>query len=369
MRCKQSHILLLEPYYGGSHKEFLTGLQGCLDCQFTLLTLPARKWKMRMQLAAPWFIAQIIDLVEGGNVFDSILTSTFLDVAVLRSLLANQGIQLPLAVYFHENQFSYPGQVRDPGIFQFSSINFTTALCADTLAFNSRYNLDTFLTGIRWYLKKTADMNLRHLEESILAKSIILYPGLDLQHFSSLPIPKDESVSKWKNKHPVIIWNHRWEHDKDPETFFQGLFTLLEYDFKIIVLGQHFRHQPKIFSQAKDILADRLLHFGFAESRAEYISLLQQGDIIASTAKHEFFGLAVLEGVRAGCRPLVPDRLSYKELFPRQYRYAENNFAKELEKLFISPLPLFADEAKKLTDPYSWPVLASQYQKWLISSS
>ncbi|MCW5209466.1 DUF3524 domain-containing protein [Desulfobulbus sp. US1] len=44
------HILLLEPYYGGSHKAFLIGLQQQLDYRFTLLSLPARKWKMRMQL-------------------------------------------------------------------------------------------------------------------------------------------------------------------------------------------------------------------------------------------------------------------------------------------------------------------------------
>ena len=157
------HILLLEPYYGGSHKAFLIGLQQQLDYRFTLLSLPARKWKMRMQLAAPWFAERIVEMIAQSNTegnalgttcFDGILTSTFLDVAVLRSLLAAQGIHIPVAMYFHENQFSYPGQQHDPGIFQFASINFTSALCADRLAFNSRYNLETFLGGVRLFLKK-----------------------------------------------------------------------------------------------------------------------------------------------------------------------------------------------------------------------
>lgn len=67
--------------------------------------------------------------------------------------LSRARIHIPVVMYFHENQFSYPGQQHDPGIFQFASINFTSALCADRLAFNSRYNLETFLTGIRFYLK------------------------------------------------------------------------------------------------------------------------------------------------------------------------------------------------------------------------
>ncbi|MCI5163464.1 MAG: DUF3524 domain-containing protein, partial [Candidatus Electrothrix sp. AX5] len=143
------------------------------------------KWKTRMQLAAPWFAERIVEMIaqnnNQGKSFDGILTSTFLDVAVLRSLLAAQGIYLPLAIYFHENQFSYPGQTHDPGMLQFASINFNSALCADRLAFNSCYNLETFLDGICFYLKKSADMELCHLEEQIRKKSVILYPGIDFR--------------------------------------------------------------------------------------------------------------------------------------------------------------------------------------------
>jgi len=357
------HILLLEPYYGGSHKAFLTGLQKNVDCRFTLLTLPARKWKMRMQLAAPWFAEQIIQMLAAGEHFDRVLTSTFIDVAVLRSLLAGQGISLPLSVYFHENQFSYPGQVQDPGIFQFTSINFTSALCADRLAFNSNYNLESFLAGIRGYLKKAADMELRYLEERVREKSVVLYPGMD---FSCI----DDSVGARKpdGSPPVIVWNHRWEHDKDPDTFFAALFDLhQDHDFRLVVLGEHFCYQPDIFRRARLILADRLIHFGYVGDRQKYARLLKYGDIVVSTAKHEFFGMAVLEGVRAGCRPLVPDRLSYKELFGQKYRYPENGFKKHLARLLARPQTLASVEAKRMTEPYCWPVLAARYRDWLLA--
>ncbi len=354
---EQPRILLLEPYYGGSHKAFLTGLQHYVDCRFTLLSLPARKWKMRMQLSAPWFAEQIRNLVSNGACFDAILTSTFIDTAVLRSLLAGQGLYLPIGIYFHENQFSYPGQVHDPGIFQFTSINFTSALCADSLAFNSRYNLESFLTGIRGYLKKSADMELRFLEDRIRSQSTVLYPGLD---FSLI-----DSGQYKKNKQPVLVWNHRWEHDKDPETFFQTLFELQSLDFQLIVLGEQFRYQPDIFAKAQKLLSGRLIHFGYAENREEYTALLRQGDIVVSTALHEFFGMAILEGVRAGCRPVVPDRLSYPELFANQYRYPQNGLKKHLTALLTHVQPFSEKNSAAMTDPYSWPYLAEQYQDWL----
>jgi glycosyltransferase involved in cell wall biosynthesis len=352
-------VLLLEPYYGGSHKQFLTGLQHHVACKFSLLTLPARKWKMRMQLSAPWFAERIAQLVTAGSRFDAILCSTFLDVAVLRSLLANRGIYLPLGIYFHENQFSYPGQVPDHGMFQFSAINFTSALCADLLAFNSQYNLATFLQGVRGYLKKATDMKLFSCVDMVRAKATVMYPGMDYALI-------DKTPEQTKNSDPVIVWNHRWEHDKDPVTFFETLFALhKKYAFKLIILGEQFRHQPAIFSLAKQRLADRLLQFGYVQSKGEYAALLKQSDIIVSTAIHEFFGISVLEGVRAGCLPLVPDRLSYQELFPSQFRYSGDSLGKHLGRLLHSKSTLDSHQSRQLTDKYSWTKLAPLYSNWL----
>ncbi|MHC4927823.1 MAG: tRNA-queuosine alpha-mannosyltransferase domain-containing protein, partial [Planctomycetota bacterium] len=44
-----SSILVLESYYGGSHKAFLDGWLGRSEHDFTLLSLPPNKWKWRMR--------------------------------------------------------------------------------------------------------------------------------------------------------------------------------------------------------------------------------------------------------------------------------------------------------------------------------
>ena len=61
-------ILILEPYYGGSHKYFLDGLQKHVRANYHLLALPARNWKMRMQLSALWFVEQkTLSTPTGGS--------------------------------------------------------------------------------------------------------------------------------------------------------------------------------------------------------------------------------------------------------------------------------------------------------------
>ena len=57
-----------------------------------------------------------------------------------------------------------------------------------------------------------------------------------------------------------------------------------------------------------------VVHCGFEPDRAAYLRRLGECDVVVSTARHEFFGLAVAEALAAGCTPLLPDRLSYPEL-------------------------------------------------------
>lgn len=353
-------ILVLEPYFGGSHKAFLQGLVAHLPFEFEFLVLPARKWKWRMRFSAPYFAELLKDMEPP----DRILCSTFVDVAVLKGLAPAWIRDVPVATYFHENQFVYPVQVDDERDFHFAVTNLTTALASDSLAFNSRYNLDSFLAGCREIVNKIPDMpELRWIddEKKILAKSVILHPGHDFTEIDAAPEPAP-------NKVPVIVWNHRWEYDKNPELFFNALFELKGQgiDFRLIVLGQSFKWQPVIFAEAEKILAEQIIHFGYAKVRADYFQFLKQGDIVVSTANHEFYGIAVLEAVRAGCCPLLPKRLSYPELLPSEYLYEDHEFSARLKKLLAHPARLDNDKRLSLTRKFAWSELVEQYRSWLV---
>ncbi len=366
MMKKRNKVLVLEPYYGGSHRAFLDGLLHNIDCDYELFTLPPRKWKMRMQISAPWFVSQVSKLPNDDRSFDTVLCSTFIDVALLRALLVQLtgwNAKAKFLTYFHENQFAYPGQIQDKGIQQFTALNFTTALASDGLAFNSGYNLRTFLDNSRLFVKKASDMSIVEWYEGINDKSIVLHPGIDFSHIDKVP-------DSGREDHPVIVWNHRWEHDKNPEEFFDALYSLKKKGiaFRLIVLGESFRNVPDCFIQAKERLSEEILHYGYAESRKVYGELLKKGDVIVSTARHEFFGIAVLEAVRAGCIPVLPKRLAYPELFPKEFFYADNTLANALECLLTKGKMLSRQKLQRLTDPYCWTNVAASYDDWLFGS-
>ena len=62
-------ILALEPYYGGSHKAFLDGWSAASRHEFTLLTLPAYKWKWRMRHSAVTFSDDVRQRMAEGPLF------------------------------------------------------------------------------------------------------------------------------------------------------------------------------------------------------------------------------------------------------------------------------------------------------------
>ncbi len=79
-------VWALEPYYGGSHRQFLDGLSRHSSHEFSLLTLPGRHWKWRMHGGALTLADQARDLVGGGGRPDVFFASDMLDLPVFLRL-------------------------------------------------------------------------------------------------------------------------------------------------------------------------------------------------------------------------------------------------------------------------------------------
>ncbi len=303
-----AHILILEPYYGGSHARFVDGFCRHTRHTTTACTLPARFWKWRMHGAAVTLARQVL---RAGLQPDAIFASDMLDLTTFQALTRHALADVPAVLYMHENQLTYPpppGTKRD---LHYGWINYASMLAANRVLFNSRYHLNELFDELPRLLKHFPDFNNLETIDEVRAKSQILHLGVDLTRHDSERVAGDGGS-------PIILWNQRWEYDKAPATFFDALYTLAGegLEFRVILAGENFRNIPEEFEEARQRLGDRIIHYGWEDDPAAYSRLLWQADIVLSTAIHEFFGVATVEAMYCDCYPILPNHLAYPELLP-----------------------------------------------------
>ncbi|NMC71563.1 MAG: DUF3524 domain-containing protein [Myxococcales bacterium] len=327
-------ILYVEPYEAGSHAAFTRTLTAGLAADWTVLTLPGRHWKWRMRGTAAWLARERSRELRGP--FDAMLASAYLPLAELVGLAPSLAA-VPRLLYFHENQLAFPVRAEFAGErdLHFGFTQLVSALAADVCAFNSAWNRDSFLGAARELLDRMPDAVPEGWVEAVAERSVVLPLPVELPDHAGaegaeVPPGPERAAG------PVVLWNHRWEHDKGPERFFEALFRLADrgVPFRAAVCGERFREAPAVFEEARARLGPRLLHWGWIPERRAYLDLLARAQIVVSTARHEFFGLSVLEATHLGARPLVPDGLCYPEIYPPEFRYAgEAALEGELERL------------------------------------
>ncbi|MHB8765099.1 MAG: tRNA-queuosine alpha-mannosyltransferase domain-containing protein [Deferrisomatales bacterium] len=356
-------VVVAEPFWGGSHRASAEGWAAVSRHRLALETLPARFWKWRMRDAAFELARRLGPRVAAGEV-DLVFATDLLDLAHLKALLPRP---VPCALYFHENQVSHPGRPGDPGAerdLQFAFTNLASALAADRVAFNSAFQRDAFFAGLEELLRRMPDARPLWALDQLRGKTDVLALGVALADLPPRPPPDGGP--------PVVLWNHRWEHDKAPEVFFGVLGRLARRGvaFRVIVAGESFARHPEAFDEARAWLGDRLLHWGFAARREAYTALLARADVVVSTARQENFGLALVEAACAGAHPLAPHRLSYPEVLPPSlhesclYR-SDDDLEERLAGLLDGRLPRIPPaELRRLFTPCRWEERGPIFDDW-----
>ena len=300
-------ILALEPYYGGSHQAFLDGWSGAGRHDWTILPLPPYKWKWRMRHAALTFADDVTQRLAQGRRWDALFCSDMLNLPEFLGLAGSPAGHLPTVLYFHENQLTYPVRFESERDYQFAMTNMTSALAADAVWFNSAFHRDSFLTALDAFLRRMPDHQPMDAAERIRQKAQVHPPGI-------APLPERGE----REPGPLrILWAARWEHDKNPDDFFEALRILKARGvaFRVSVVGERFRESPEVFARAREEFAGQIDCWGYQEDKADYGAALHQADVFVSTAQHEFFGLSAIEATLAGAYPLLPKRLAYPEIF------------------------------------------------------
>jgi glycosyltransferase involved in cell wall biosynthesis len=211
----------------------------------------------------------------------------------------------------HENQLTYPlpdGAQRDMDA---ALTNWTSMAAADRVVFNSEFHRSAWFADLPQMLRTMPEPRHGELVDEVLERSTVAPVGVELGWL--------DSIQAMDPGPPLIVWNHRWEHDKRPDVMAAAIRRLLDkVDFRLAVLGEAPTGVPHELEGLPGLLGERLIQFGYAE-RPHYERILGSADVVLSTADHEFFGVAVVEAVAAGALPVLPNRLSYPELVPAKH--------------------------------------------------
>ncbi|MBS0002953.1 MAG: DUF3524 domain-containing protein [Thioalkalivibrio sp.] len=310
-------ILLLSAYRSASHGAWADWLAGSLDLMdWQIRELPGRHFRWRIR-GNP--LSWLDDLPLETP--DAVLATSMVDLATLRGLHPRIA-RAPTLYYFHENQFAYPIGQHQTRSLEPQIVQLYGALAADRLAFNSEYNRSSFLEGVEGLLKRMPDRVPGGVVDRLATRAEVL------------PVPVHPVPPGPERDRRLILWNHRWEYDKAPERFVDALLGLdaRGIEFRVALLGARPQRAPEMLTRLRERLGRRIDADGWLD-REPYERLLGRAAIAVSTALHEFQGLAMLEAVSAGVRPLVPDDLSYREQYPQRYRYPPGDGAALLERL------------------------------------
>lgn len=356
---------MVEPYFSGSHQSWAEGFQANSTHEVHLLTLPGRFWKWRMFGGSLTLARQAVDLAAKTGPPDVVLASDMLDLA---SFLGHSQPHLGnphTILYMHENQLTYPLSPTARDDLAYAYMNWSSMVKADQVWFNSDYHRDSLLEATSQFLGHFPDHRHSSLMEEVASKVRVHPVGVDLEWVNDAA----------KTDPPLIVWNQRWEYDKDPARFLNALYRLMttESEFRVAICGENFRNVPSEFDEAAERLGTNLTHIGYA-GIDEYRRILNDASVVVSTAKHEFFGVAAVEAMAAGAVPVFPNNLSYPGLIPRDI-HSETlyNSDSELDELLAESI---SDTARRRTiakvvvaamDRYSWIMVVPEYDAALRS--
>jgi len=122
------------------------------------------------------------------------------------------------------------------------------------------------------------------------------------------------------------------------------------------VVGEQFERVPDAFVEMRERYADRILVWGYRDTRAEYLDVLRSGDIALVTAHHDFFGISVLEAAAAGLHVIAPRELAYPDHFSNDQLCDRQELGVAFQSALRDNRSDFRDSARA----YSWDLVADK---------
>lgn len=361
------HVVVVDGWLSGSHQAWAEGWAQRSNHRVTVLGMHGAHWRWRLQGGAVTLAQQYLAHVAKAGRPDVVIVAETIDISAFAGLCRHELGGVPLVAWFHENQLTYPttgNQRRDPWP---AWVNWRSALAADAVVLNSKYHRDDFAEAIPRLMARAPDESHDELYLDVIAKMSVLPVGADLATLvaAAASAPAKSPAS------PLILWNHRWDEDKDPRSFIGSLGRLAAdgLAFRVALLGEDRHYVGEARADALKLLGDRVEISGYLPTD-EYRAVLAEADICVSTAQHEFFGLSTVEAIAAGAIPVLPRRLSYPEILGEageRYLYEEHRPTRRIRAV-LDDFDTWAkgrDELAQTMLRFDWATVAPQYDQFV----
>lgn len=354
-----ARILLVEPWFSGSHRRWANGYQRASTHEVAIVSLSEGPWRWRLRAGALPLSADIGRYVSEHGQPDLLLVSGLVDVSQLLGLCRRDLGSIPVVVFQHESQIVYPtvsGNVDAEAVLR----NWLSWCSADVVLFNSAFHRQAVLDTLPVFLYQRPEADQLFALEEVLARFEVMPVGVNLPEAQTPGSLRSEAPTS-----PVVLWPHRWENDKDPTAFLAALRRLRRAGLpvRLVLAGR----EPAVASEVRATIVDEFSDWILATGpfdRARYDELLSQSDIVVSCANHEFFGVATVEALAAGCVPVLPNNLAYPEIVPERWHdtalYEHGTFGSSLEAVVadITSAQTSAVGLAQTMNRFSWSVIA-----------
>ncbi len=316
-------IDLVNPWHRGSHRSWAEGYAERSRHAIRLVALEGEAWRWRLQSGAVALVEPMAAAWRADGAPDVLLVSGMVDTSVLLGLLRPPE-RTKVVVYQHESQVARPRpdqpEARDAVLAQWRGW-----LAADEIWFATEWHRAVAFRGLLAFAESQPGPEITRTLRALADRTAVVPVGVDLEPFSEPAVPDGGP--------PIVLWNHRWEPDKDPAAFVSAVDRLVRdgVGFRLVLAGDHGDSGAPEYDDLLRRHTDRVEAAGPFDPPT-YNELVRRADVVVSTAVHEFFGVAMVEAMAAGAVPVLPDRLAYPEILGEwaELAYADRTFGSAL---------------------------------------
>ena len=276
---------------------------------------------------------ELTTTIESGQFLDVFGTNYYKasQIQILMQKLRDGEIRHGDSILFLDGWF--PGieslfYVRDGAKIDFKVYGCMHAGTWDTHDFLSRSGMTRWAEGIErsWLNEMDGIFVATHFHKDLIQGMRNTPP--EKIHVTGFPMHRGHIASKpWSQKENIVVFPHRIAPEKQPHIF------------SIMASELSKKYPDWKFIKTKDHCA----------TKADYYDLLSRSKIAVSYALQETWGIAQQEALFAGCLPLVPDRLSYSEMYLQVFKYSDDSEAIQRLNYWIEALNQPEFEIEMLT--------------------